>query len=210
MKAKPETKEKLFNNPVAQVFSYTNRYITGGYIITYILFLFWLHLKLNPETPMLFSLGLFIGGVLLWTLFEYLIHRYLFHLKGDSTFIKKFTYLMHGVHHKQPRVENWVFMPPLPGTFYVVVFFGLFGLLLNSFAPVFLSGFLLGYLIYAIIHFYIHLKKPIKRFSFFWRHHSLHHYKYPSKAFGVSSPLWDIVFHTMPPSKSESASNLKS
>ncbi|MDZ7659917.1 sterol desaturase family protein [Fodinibius sp.] len=34
-----------------------------------------------------------------------------------------------------------------------------------------------------------------------YRHHTLHHYKYPDKAFGVSTTLWDRVFGTMPPEK---------
>jgi sterol desaturase/sphingolipid hydroxylase (fatty acid hydroxylase superfamily) len=76
-----------------------------------------------------------------------------------------------------------------------------FSLLFGKLTFIFLAGFILGYLVYANIHFYIHLHRPIKRFSFFWRHHSLHHYKYPDKAFGVSSPLWDIIFGTMPPRK---------
>jgi len=28
--------------------------------------------------------------------------------------------------------------------------------------------------------------------------HMQHHYKTPQMRFGVSSPLWDYVFHTMP------------
>jgi len=31
--------------------------------------------------------------------------------------------------------------------------------------------------------------------------HAIHHYKYPEKAFGVSSPLWDFVFGTLPRTK---------
>lgn len=203
MKAKPESKEKLFKNPIAQFFSYTNRYITAGYIITYILLLVFIQNKFNPDLTLPIKIIFFVSGVFFWTLFEYLLHRYLFHLKGESALVKKFTYLMHGVHHNQPREENWVFMPPLPGTIYILVFYGLFWLLMRDSTPIFLSGFLLGYLAYALIHFFIHLRRPIKKLSFFWRHHSLHHYNNPSKAFGVSSPLWDIVFNTMPPSKAE-------
>ncbi|MGB3618930.1 MAG: sterol desaturase family protein, partial [Catalinimonas sp.] len=31
-----------------------------------------------------------------------------------------------------------------------------------------------------------------------WVHHSIHHFKDDERAFGVSSPLWDWVFGTMP------------
>jgi len=30
------------------------------------------------------------------------------------------------------------------------------------------------------------------------RHHMLHHAKTPDRRFGVSSPLWDLVFGTEP------------
>ena len=33
--------------------------------------------------------------------------------------------------------------------------------------------------------------------KFVKRHHMRHHYKEPEARFGVSSPLWDLVFHTM-------------
>ena len=36
---------------------------------------------------------------------------------------------------------------------------------------------------------------PFKRL---WKYHALHHYKYPeTKAFGVSTTLWDWVFGTL-------------
>jgi sterol desaturase/sphingolipid hydroxylase (fatty acid hydroxylase superfamily) len=152
-----------------------------------------------PQSGMLSSVLLFISGVFVWTFFEYLLHRYLFHLRGYSEFIKRFTYTLHGIHHEFPRSERWVFMPPLPGTLFILVFYGLFWILLRDYTFIFLAGFLNGYLIYVGIHYLIHLKKPINGFKFLWRHHALHHHKYPDKAFGVSSTFWDHVFHTMPP-----------
>ncbi|MEX2379667.1 MAG: sterol desaturase family protein, partial [Vicingaceae bacterium] len=40
-----------------------------------------------------------------------------------------------------------------------------------------------------------------------WIHHSIHHYQEDDKAFGVSSPLWDYVFGTMPSKKRKSPNN---
>nr|MDQ3100449.1 sterol desaturase family protein [Bacteroidota bacterium] len=40
---------------------------------------------------------------------------------------------------------------------------------------------------------------PPKNFlGVIWKHHNLHHYVGDTGAFGVSSPLWDHVFGTMP------------
>jgi sterol desaturase/sphingolipid hydroxylase (fatty acid hydroxylase superfamily) len=75
--------------------------------------------------------------------------------------------------------------------------FSLFDLGVYTWA--FFPGFFLGYLLYSFLHRATHVAKPPKRFKNIWRHHSLHHYKYPDKAFGVSTSLWDRVFGTMPP-----------
>jgi sterol desaturase/sphingolipid hydroxylase (fatty acid hydroxylase superfamily) len=37
--------------------------------------------------------------------------------------------------------------------------------------------------------------------KFLKRYHMQHHYKTPNQRFGVSSPLWDWVFGTMPAEK---------
>jgi sterol desaturase/sphingolipid hydroxylase (fatty acid hydroxylase superfamily) len=47
---------------------------------------------------------------------------------------------------------------------------------------------------YATHHF------PMRRgiLKFLKRYHMQHHYKTPDQRFGVSSPLWDVVFGTFP------------
>lgn len=46
--------------------------------------------------------GLFVLGMLLWSLIEYLIHRFLFHMKppGDSYYLIMLHFILHGQHHK--------------------------------------------------------------------------------------------------------------
>src|SRR5213079_457574 len=41
--------------------------------------------------------GLFLLGVLLWTLLEYLIHRYIFHYEPKTRLGKRLHYIIHGV-----------------------------------------------------------------------------------------------------------------
>src|SRR5438094_9898770 len=43
--------------------------------------------------------ALFLLGILLWTLTEYLIHRYVFHYQPKTRFGKRLHYIIHGVHH---------------------------------------------------------------------------------------------------------------
>ena len=46
--------------------------------------------------------ALFLLGILLWTLLEYLIHRYIFHYQPKTRIGKRLHYIIHGVHHDYP------------------------------------------------------------------------------------------------------------
>lgn len=144
---------------------------------------------------------LYVGGLFTWTFFEYLLHRYVFHFVSDAKFVQRFHFMVHGFHHQHPKDENHLFMPPIPGILLSSIFTAFFYLIWGTWTFVFTAGFCTGYLMYAAVHYSTHKFKPPKnkRLKTLWKHHSLHHYKYPEKAFGVSSPLWDIIFRTMPP-----------
>src|ERR1043166_2473053 len=47
--------------------------------------------------------ALFLLGILLWTLLEYLIHRYIFHYQPKTRVGKRLHYIIHGVHHDYPN-----------------------------------------------------------------------------------------------------------
>jgi 4-hydroxysphinganine ceramide fatty acyl 2-hydroxylase len=148
--------------------------------------------------------GLFIFGVLFWTLAEYLLHRFVFHWITEAKWSQRFHFIMHGSHHNFPRDEERLLMPPVPGLIMggmlFAVFYLIFWLLgISQLTFGFFPGFFSGYLMYSFVHRATHINRPPKRFKHIWHHHSLHHYKYPDKAFGVSSPFWDKVFRTMPP-----------
>lgn len=46
--------------------------------------------------------GLFVLGMFLWSLIEYFIHRFLFHMKpsGNSYYLIMLHFAIHGQHHK--------------------------------------------------------------------------------------------------------------
>jgi len=141
---------------------------------------------------------LFLAGMFVWTLFEYLMHRFAFHYIAESPRAQKFIYIMHGNHHHYPRDKERLFMPPLPSLLLAVVIFSLLYLLLRNNAFVFFPGFVLGYLLYGSMHYAIHAwNPPFKWMKPLWRNHHLHHYKDEERGFGVSSTLWDHVFGTM-------------
>ncbi len=141
----------------------------------------------------------FACGMVSWTLFEYLMHRFVFHYQSRNPRIQRITYIAHGVHHEFPRDKDRLFMPPVPSLLIASLLFGLFFLLLNNNAFIFWPGFVFGYLIYGSMHYAIHaMPPPFPFLKTLWRYHHLHHYKEPNRGFGVSSPLWDYVFRTVP------------
>jgi dihydroceramide fatty acyl 2-hydroxylase len=128
----------------------------------------------------------FVIGLFLWTLSEYLLHRFVFHFPPKTPRMERITFLFHGVHHAQPQCKTRLVMPP--------VIFGLPQWVGPTFA-----GFLVGYLIYDLMHYATH-HFPMRSgyLKYIKRYHMQHHYKTPNARFGVSSPLWDMVFKTMP------------
>lgn len=159
--------------------------------------LYYFHLNINPNFGTLAFV--FISGVCMWTLTEYIMHRYLFHMGTHNEKLSKFSYIVHGVHHEYPKDKDRLLMPPIPSIILAGAFFFFWRLITGNFVYSFFSGFMIGYLIYAMIHYGTHaLRPPKNRFRYLWVYHSLHHYATPNKAFGVSSPIWDIVFGTFP------------
>ena len=157
--------------------------------------------------PILQFIGIFFFALLFWTLAEYLLHRYVFHWISENKYIQRFHFIMHGSHHLYPRDSERLLMPPVPGilmaSLLFLIFYFIFSLLNTAiYTWAFFPGFFLGYLLYSFLHRATHVMKPPKRFKYLWKHHSLHHYKYPNKAFGVSNTFWDRIFGTMPPKNS--------
>src|SRR6266481_4359996 len=64
------------------------------------------------QLPIVAVVALFLLGVLLWTLTEYLIHRYIFHYEPKTRVGKRLHYIIHGVHHDYPNDARRLVMPP--------------------------------------------------------------------------------------------------
>ena len=80
--------------------------------------------------------------------------------------------------------------------FYAIFYFSTGGV---RFAEPLYIGFAFGYLCYDGGHYAIHHFKQTTRVGkFLKKHHMKHHHGDNFGGFGVSSPLWDLVFQTMP------------
>jgi sterol desaturase/sphingolipid hydroxylase (fatty acid hydroxylase superfamily) len=189
---------QIFTNPYLEALTKTSPWITFFAYVPIVCAFFYLSINYS-SISIKNTLVLFFSGLFFWTFFEYVMHRYLFHFITEAKWTKRFHYMMHGVHHENPRDEQRVFMPPAPGYIIIAVISTITFFILQRFTFGFLSGWLSGYLMYCYVHYSIHALKPPRLFKRLWTHHTLHHYKYDNKAYGVSSPLWDYVFRTMPP-----------
>src|SRR3954454_4007636 len=83
----------------------------------------------RTDLSILFVIALFAFGVLLWTLLEYVIHRYAFHYEPGSGIGKQLHFIVHGVHHDYPNDGKRLVMPPVISIPLAIVFYALFVLL---------------------------------------------------------------------------------
>lgn len=145
-----------------------------------------------------------VMGLAVWTITEYILHRFVFHFEPTSNWGKRIHFIFHGVHHDYPKDARRLVMPPSASIPLAIGFYFLFSLLFTNttYLCSFYAGFIAGYLVYDMMHYAMHhynfksaLMKRVKQ------HHMLHHYNDPTKGYGVSSSLWDEIFKSGFPKK---------
>ncbi len=157
---------------------------------------------LDPALGAAAALTLFATGLLAWTLLEYLLHRFLFHFAPDpgSEAQRDFAFLIHGVHHDYPHDPDRLVMPPIATAILAVgVGWPLHAAVGPRYFPALFAGLLAGYLWYDLTHWAVH--HAVQRTTFGKmqrRNHMLHHFRSSEARFGVTTPLWDLVFGTYP------------
>ncbi|WP_241557164.1 sterol desaturase family protein [Croceibacterium ferulae] len=141
------------------------------------------------------GLALVAAGLGLWTLFEYAMHRYLFHLRSDFPPVRAMIFLMHGNHHDDPGDPLRGLMPlpaslPIAGLVWLALY-------LAAGTPgtwIFL-GFMTGYVLYDVVHFACHqwdMSGPVG--TMLKRHHMRHHFVDHDRNFAITAIWWDWVF----------------
>lgn len=200
---------RIFKNPVLEALTRTHIAVPLALFWSAGLLTLWYSIARLGIT-WLSAIAFFLCGALLFTLVEYLMHRFMYHIPADTEKRKRFQYVIHGVHHDHPRDKSRLALPPLLSVVLAVLFITLFRLALGPGGYAFGGGFLFGYSTYLLAHYCIHMYKPPKNFlAIIWKHHNLHHYVGDDGAFGVSSPLWDYIFGTMPPDPKKKAAAQK-
>jgi sterol desaturase/sphingolipid hydroxylase (fatty acid hydroxylase superfamily) len=160
------------------------------------------------RVSLLTFLGLFAGGYLMWTLFEYWLHRLVFHFEPEAGLGARLHWIIHGVHHEHPNDPMRLVMPPAVSVPLGGIIIGLLYLIFGSrYAPALGAGFVAGYLAYDMTHYYLHHFRPRGRVGRALRElHMRHHFQDDTRGFGISAPYWDAVFRTFPRRGSAAAS----
>lgn len=142
-------------------------------------------------------LGL-LGAVGFWTAYEYLLHRFFFHMTPRRKFTRKLLYTLHQAHHDYPNDKRLMLLEPQVSFSGFLVFYGLFYLVLgHPDVHVFMLGMILCYLAYEWLHFAVHnydFRSPL--FQYYKRHHLQHHYLDNRRNYGFITAAWDRLFGT--------------
>jgi len=148
-----------------------------------------LTLAIRSATLSMVAADLMIG-LAVWTLAEYLLHRYVLHHWPYFS-------VAHKAHHDEPRA-----MIATPTLFTLLVFVTLaylpaWAMIDRSTASAFFSGFLLGYVCFGAVHEAVHHSASQNRVMRCYKKlHAIHHHGNSTKNFGVITSFWDRVFGT--------------
>src|SRR5438270_2058747 len=150
------------------------------------------------QLSVLAAVGLAVAGYALWTLFEYWLHRIVFHFEPEEGLGARMHWIIHGVHHDHPNDPLRLVMPPAVSVPLGAVVFGVLYLVFGGrYSPALGAGFFTGYLAYDMTHYYLHHFRPRGRLGRMLRErHMRHHFQDETRGFGISAPYWDEVFGT--------------
>lgn len=199
---------RMFKSDFMEALSRVHPAVPLIIFVPVILYMIYLSIyNFNIET--LNIIGLVVFGIFIWTITEYLLHRFIFHFEMKSKIGARIHFIFHGVHHDYPSDSRRLVMPPSVSIPLAALFYFLFRFLIGDIAVLpFFAGFLTGYLFYDMTHYAVH---HFNMHSKFWlaikNHHIKHHYQDPDKGYGVSSPLWDYFFRTTFAKKEDPTSN---
>ncbi|KAI1292763.1 fatty acid alpha-hydroxylase [Mortierella claussenii] len=190
---------RIFGSPYLEVFTKTPWYIIPIFWLPIIAYN--IHKSLQSGLSADQAATLVVAGMFLWTLAEYVIHRFLFHLDNllpDSTVCLTAHFLLHGIHHYLPMDRLRLVMPPALAVALALPLNKLgHSLLAAPQAYAVMAGAFFGYVLYDMTHYYLHHAKVFKiHFSEMKTYHLAHHYKDFEGGYGITSKIWDRVFNT--------------
>ncbi|MCK5086957.1 MAG: sterol desaturase family protein, partial [Melioribacteraceae bacterium] len=146
---------RMFKSDFLEIFTKVHWTVPLYIFIPVILYMVYKSVEIGISFPIF--IGIIVSGLFIWTLTEYLLHRFLFHYHPKNEKIKRFFWTFHGVHHDYPQDSRRLVMPPSISIPISFLFYLLFKLIVGPYLIYpFYIGFIGGYLFYDITHYAIH------------------------------------------------------
>lgn len=147
--------------------------------------------------PTWWAVPLVFGGLVIWTIAEYALHRYVFHFEPRSEVLKQAVFVIHGNHHSHPNDPLRNLMPPIVSIPVGSLIWLLFVSAVGPNGTWLLLGFMMGYVAYDLVHFACH-QMPMKgRLANALKvHHMRHHHLKAGGNYAITGMIWDRVFST--------------
>ena len=143
-------------------------------------------------------------GFILWTLFEYVVHRWLFHQTGHPVLLWIYKHA-HMPHHRARRMEDdnhrtlhpAIGIPSLLPHYVIGLWLGANNYVAGA------VGFMLGYCAYELLHYLFHgtgFPQQFNELGWVRRRylaHRVHHFVNAQRNFGFTLLVWDHLFGTL-------------
>ena len=202
------TNARMFRSGFIEAFSKVHPAVPAILFVPVASYFMWKAFSLQPIWQILLAV---FGGMIFWAFTEYTLHRFYFHMPQTNRVNRFLYFYSHGIHHAYPDDFYRLVMVPIVSIPLSLLFYWIFSRVLPAvWVPSSFSGFVFGYLIYDYVHFATHHVNPPRQA---WlapiaaimkaqrRYHLKHHFDDHDTGYGVSSPLFDYVFFTVPPEK---------
>jgi sterol desaturase/sphingolipid hydroxylase (fatty acid hydroxylase superfamily) len=123
----------------------------------------------------------FFAGNIIWTILEYTLHRFLFHVDHylpEKNWAMLLHFLLHGIHHYLPMDQLRLVMPPTLFLALETPFTNLAHLIFpKAIANGIIAGAFTFYILYDCMHFALHHTRLPQYMAEMKRYHLAHHYK---------------------------------
>ncbi len=163
-------------------------------------------LSLRSSQP---SMGMvfYLAGIPVWTLVEYLFHRYVLHgrFPPGKGLIRRVLHErldpLHWEHHERP-FDGWHISSEVKDILPLFVVAATFSFLFPVYTlPSVLAGVVQSYVGEEWLHYFLHFGKFRNRYFRQLKRHHLHHHspRGTEMGYGITSGIWDLVFHAQNP-----------
>ena len=184
---------QLFESEFLNFFSRVHPAIPAIVFVPVIVAMEWLGVDRGYAAWQLILLTL--GGIGIWTLTEYWLHRLVFHWEPDNAFGRRMHFIIHGIHHDHPNDKMRLVMPPAVSIPLAALFFLAFTADLRRRRPPSRSSAASSSATWSTTTRTTTCTTSSRRSKLGKRlreQHMRHHFQDHRYGYGVSSPLWDV------------------